>query len=104
FENGGFASLAGTVFRIAYDHTGNLPLGNPFSTSLDGTNYWVTGRIGHNVTPQFYVFAESSGIFQRFNNSPFAPNDTELSGGLGPPIQRVCSEAKFSADIRLSTK
>src|SRR5262252_5396115 len=83
FENGGFASLAGTVFHIAYDHTGNLPLGNPFSTSLDGTNYWVTGRIGHNVTPQFYVFAESSGIFQRFNNSTFDTNGYRVIGGVG---------------------
>ena len=83
FENGGFASLAGTVFHIAYDHTGNLPLGNPFSTSLDGTNYWVTGRIGHNVTPQFYVFAESSGIFQRFNKSTFDTNGYRVIGGVG---------------------
>ena len=28
---------------------------------------------------------------------------TELSGALGPPIHRACSEAKFLADIRLST-
>src|SRR5262245_36064003 len=48
FEQGAFASLAGTVFHIQYDHTGNLPIGNPFSTSLDGTTYWVTGRIGKN--------------------------------------------------------
>ena len=83
FENGGFATLAGTAFHIAYDHTGNLPLGNPFSTSLDGTSYWATGRIGYNVTPQFYAFAESSGIFQRFNNSTFDTNGYRVIGGVG---------------------
>src|SRR6476660_8029935 len=74
FEAGAFTSLAVTVFHIQYDSTGNLPIGSPFSTSLDGTNYWVSGRIGKNFTPQLYAFAEASGIFQRFNNSTFDTN------------------------------
>jgi hypothetical protein len=83
FEQGAFASLAGTVFHIQYDHTGNLPIGNPFSTSLDGTNYWVTGRLGKNFTPQIYAFAEASGVFQRFNNSTFDTNGYRVTGGIG---------------------
>jgi Putative beta-barrel porin 2 len=78
-----FVTLGGTVFHIQYDHTGNLPIGNPFSTSLDGTSYWATGRVGYNLTPQFYVFAESSGIFQRFNNSTFDTNGYRVIGGVG---------------------
>jgi hypothetical protein len=86
FKNFGeqvFASLTGTVFHIQYDHTGNLPLGNPFSTSLDGTSYWATGRIGYNVTPQLYAFADASAIFQRFNNSTFDTNGYRVVGGVG---------------------
>src|SRR5262245_24484413 len=82
FDNA-FVSLAGTVYHIQFDQTTNLPLGNPFSTSLDGTSYWVVGRAGYNVTPQFYVFAESAGIFQRFNNSTFDTNGYRVSGGVG---------------------
>jgi hypothetical protein len=82
FDNA-FVSLAGTAFHIAFDHTGELPIGSPFSTSLDGTSYWVTGRVGYNVTPQVYVFAEPSGIFQRFNNSTFDTNGYRVVGGVG---------------------
>ena len=83
FENNTFATVSGTVFHIQYDHTAALPIGLPFSTSLDGTNYWATGRVGYNVTPQFYVFAEGSGIFQRFNNSLFDTNGYRAIGGVG---------------------
>jgi Putative beta-barrel porin 2 len=83
FEDGGFVSLAGTAFHIQFDHTTNLPFGNPFSTSFDGTSYWVTGRAGYNVTPQLYVFVEPSGIFQRFNNSTFDTNGYRVIGGVG---------------------
>jgi Putative beta-barrel porin 2 len=82
FDNA-FVSVAGTVFHIAFDHIGSLPIGSPFSTSLDGTSYWVTGRVGYNVTPQVYVFAEPSGIFQRFNNSTFDTNGYRVVGGVG---------------------
>ena len=78
-----FVALSGTVFHIQFDNTGNLPPGNPFQTSIDGTSYWVTGRIGYNVTPSLYTFAESSGIFQRFNNSSFDTNGYRVVGGLG---------------------
>jgi len=78
-----FVVLSGTVFHIGFDNTNNLPPGNPFQTSLDGTNYWVTGRLGYNVTPSLYAFAESSGIFQRFNNSSFDTNGYRVIGGLG---------------------
>ena len=83
FDNTSFVALSGTVFHIAFDNTGNLPPGNPFQTSLDGTSYWLTGRIGYNVTPSLYVFAESSGIFQRFNNSSFDTNGYRVMGGVG---------------------
>ena len=83
FDNTGSVALAATVFHIAFDNTGNLPLGSPFQTSLDGTSYWVTGRIAGNVTPSVYVFAESSGIFQRFNNSSFDTNGYRVIGGIG---------------------
>jgi len=78
-----FVSLSGTAFHIGFDHTNNLPLGNPFSTSLDGSSVWVTGRIGYNVTPQLYVFGESSGIFQWFNNSTFDTTGYRVIGGIG---------------------
>src|SRR5262249_8875623 len=83
FDNTYFAVLSGTVFHIGFDNTGNLPPGNPFQTSLDGTSYWVTGRGGYNVTPSLYVFAEASGIFQRFNNSSFDTNGYRVIGGVG---------------------
>src|SRR5262249_10712788 len=83
FDNTSSVALAATVFHIAFDNTGNLPLGSPFQTSLDGTSYWVTGRIAGNVTPLVYVFAESSGIFQRFNNSSFDTNGYRVTGGIG---------------------
>jgi Putative beta-barrel porin 2 len=82
FDNA-FVSLAGTAFHIQFDRTTELPIGSPFSTSLDGTSYWVTGRVGYNVTPQFYVFAEPSGVFQRFNNSTFDTNGYRVVGGVG---------------------
>src|SRR5215471_471898 len=83
FENNAFVSFSGTVFDIQYDHTAALPIGSPFSTSLDGINYWATGRIGYNFTPQFYGFVEGSGIFQRFNNSLFDTNGYRVLGGVG---------------------
>src|SRR5436305_1485611 len=83
FDNTSFVALSGTLFHIAFDNTGNLPPGNPFQTSLDGTSYWLTGRIGYNVTPSLYVFAEPSGIFQRFNNSSFDTNGYRVIGGVG---------------------
>jgi len=83
FDNTSSVALAATVFHIAFDNTGNLPLGSPFQTSLDGTSYCVTGRIAGNVTPLVYVFAESSGIFQRFNNSSFDTNGYRVIGGIG---------------------
>jgi hypothetical protein len=43
----------------------------------------VTGRIGYNVTPQLYVFGESSGIFQWFNNSTFDTTGYRVIGGIG---------------------
>src|SRR5262249_49514280 len=36
-----------------------------------------------NVTPQLYVFAEPSAIFQRFNNSAFDTNGYRAVGGVG---------------------
>ncbi len=56
---------------------------DPFSTSHDGASYWATARAGYNVTPQFYVFAEGSGIFQRFKNSIFDTNGYRVIGGFG---------------------
>jgi hypothetical protein len=81
--NNAFAILSGTVFHIAFDNTAPLPFIDPFLTSHDGTSYWVTGRAGYNVNPQLYVFAESSGIFQRFNNSIFDTNGYRVVGGFG---------------------
>ena len=55
----------------------------PFNTSHDGTSYWAGGRIGYDVTPQMYVFAEVDGIFQTFNNSVFNTNGYRVIGGVG---------------------
>src|SRR5262249_28917385 len=79
-----FVRLSGTAFQIGFDHPNNLlRLGNPCATSLDGSSVWVTGRIGYNVTPQLYVFGESSGIFQWFNNSTFDTTGYRVIGGIG---------------------
>ena len=76
-----FVTLSGTAYYIAFDHSDNAPV--PFQTSHDGANYWVSGRVGYHVTPQFYVFAEGDGIFQRFNNSLFDTNGYRVIGGIG---------------------
>jgi hypothetical protein len=79
-----FVVLSGTVFHIAFDDTPNLSqVNNPLQTSHDGTSYWVTGRVGANIVPSLYVFAEGSGIFQRFNNSLFDTNGYRAIGGFG---------------------
>jgi hypothetical protein len=83
FDNTSSVSLAATVFHVGFDSTNTLPVNSPFQTSLDGTSYWVTGRIAGNVTPLFYAFVESSGIFQRFNNSSFDTNGYRVIGGIG---------------------
>ena len=84
FENA-FVTLSGTAFHITFDNnnTINLPANDPFLTSHDATSYWLTARAGYNLTPQFYVFAEGSGIFQRFNNSLFDTNGYRVVGGVG---------------------
>ena len=94
-----FVTLGGTAYYIAFDHPDSAPV--PFQTSHDGANYWVSGRVGYHVTPQFYVFAEGDGIFQRFNNSLFTRTDTELLGALDRTTHKVCSVVKSMADIRL---
>jgi hypothetical protein len=76
-----FVTLSGTAFGIIYDHSDNVPA--PFQTSHDGTSFWASGRLGYNVTPAFYVFAQGDGIFQRFNNSVFDTNGYRVIGGVG---------------------
>ena len=76
-----FVTLSGTAYYIAYDHSDNVPV--PFQTSHNGANFWVSGRVGYHVMPQFYVFAEGDGIFQRFNNSLFDTNGYRVIGGIG---------------------
>jgi hypothetical protein len=83
FDNNAFVVLSGTAFHIAFDNTSTVQFIDPFQTSRDGTSYWVTGRAGYNVSPQLYVFAESSGIFQRFNNSLFDTDGYRVIGGFG---------------------
>jgi hypothetical protein len=78
-----FTTLSATVFHIAFDRSSNSSVSSPFDTSHDGTSVWVTGRLGYNVTPKVFVFAESSGIFQRFNNSLFDTNGYRVVGGVG---------------------
>ena len=82
FDNA-FVALSGTAFHIAFDKFTALPFNDPFSTSHDGTSVWATGRAGYNLTPQLYVFAEGSGIFQRFRNSAFDTNGYRVIGGFG---------------------
>jgi len=75
----GFITLGGDVAHIAWDHTNS-----PFQIAEDGTLYRVTGRFGYNVTPQFYVFAEPSGIFQHINNSTTVDTSGyRVVGGIG---------------------
>ena len=99
--NQAFVTLGGTAFYILFDHPDNIPA--PFQTSHDGAKYWVTGRVGYNVSRSFYVFAEGDGIFQRFNNSVFNTNGYRVIGGVGSDDPRVCSVVKSMADIRLRT-
>ena len=78
----GFASVTATGYYIAYDQQpDNIP--QPFQTSLNGADVWVTGRLGYHVIPALYVFAEGDGIFQRFQNSVFDTNGFRVLGGLG---------------------
>ncbi len=81
--NNAFVAVSGTAFHIAFDKFTALPFNDPFSTSHDGTSVWATGRVGYNITPQFYVFGEGSGIFQRFRNSVFDTNGYRVTGGVG---------------------
>jgi hypothetical protein len=74
-------SLSGTAFGIVYDHSDNIPA--PFQTSHDGASFWASARLGYNVTPAFYVFAQGDGIFQRFSNSLFDTNGYRVIGGVG---------------------
>jgi hypothetical protein len=75
----GFVSLGGSVAHIAWDRTNS-----PFQIAEDGTLEWVSGRIGYNVTPQFYVFADASGIFQQVNNSTTVhTSGYRVTGGIG---------------------
>ena len=77
----GFASITGTAFHIAYDHSNDvLP---PFNTSNDGTAIWLSGRVGYHFVPSLYGFAEVTGVWQRFNNSIFDTNGYRILGGLG---------------------
>ena len=81
-----FVTLSGTVFDILYDHSDNVPF--PFQTSHDGASFWISGRVGYNFTPAFYVFAQGDGIFQRFSNSVFNTNGYRVIGGIGSNDQR----------------
>ena len=76
-----FVSLSGTAYDILYDHPDNVPA--PFQTSHDGASFWISGRVGYNVTPSFYVFAQGDGIFQRFNTSLFDTDGYRVIGGIG---------------------
>ena len=83
YDNRGFVTLSGTVYYIAFDHQDNLPANDFLSTSHDGYNYYLSGRVGYHVVPAVYVFAESDGILQRFNNSLFNTNGYRVVGGVG---------------------
>ena len=76
-----FVTVSGTAFNIIYDHSDNVP--DPFQTSHDGASFWISGRVGYNFTPSFYVFAQGDGIFQRFSNSLFDTNGYRVIGGVG---------------------
>jgi hypothetical protein len=81
-----FVTLGGTAYYIAFDHPDSALF--PFQTTHDGANYWITGRVGYHVTPQFYVFAEGDGVFQRFKNSLFDTNGYRVLGGIGSDDQQ----------------
>jgi hypothetical protein len=75
----GFVSIGGDVAHIAWDHTNS-----PFQIAEDGTIERVSGRFGYNVTPQFYVFVQPSGIFQQVNNSTTVhTSGFSVVGGIG---------------------
>jgi hypothetical protein len=76
-----FATLTGNAFRIQYDHANNIPA--PFNTSLDGSSFWLDGRVGWHFVPTIYAFVDGAGIWQRFTNSLFNTNGYRVTGGLG---------------------
>jgi len=76
-----FATLSGNAFRIQYDHANNIPA--PFNTSLDGSSYWLDGRVGWHFVPTIYAYVEGAGIWQRFTNSLFNTNGYRVTGGIG---------------------
>jgi hypothetical protein len=76
-----FTTLTGNVFRIQYDHANNIPA--PFNTSLDGSSFWLDGRVGWHFVPTIYAYVDGAGIWQRFTNSLFNTNGYRVTGGLG---------------------
>jgi len=80
-----FATLSGNAFRIQYDHANNIPA--PFNTSLDGSSYWLDGRVGWHFVPTIYAYVEGAGIWQRFTNSLFNTNGYRVTGGIGTDAQ-----------------
>ena len=86
-DDRGFVTVGGAAYYLAFDHQVDLaplgPLVTPFQTSHDGANYQASARIGYHVAPSVYVFADGSGIFQRFNNGLFDTNGYRVTGGIG---------------------
>jgi hypothetical protein len=78
-----FATLSTSVFNIVYDRTPSSVVDDAFRTSANGTSVYTTARVGYNVMPTVFVFAEGTGIFQRFDNSLFNTNGYRVVGGVG---------------------
>lgn len=73
----GFAGLTVNAVSTVFDS-------NPgFVTSRDGTVYTVAGRVGYDVTPQIYAFADPQVDWQRYRFSARDSNGYRVTGGFG---------------------
>lgn len=81
--NRSFVVLGGSISHIAYDNTASLVGGALVPSSLDGTVYVLSGRVGYWVTPLFYSFAESSIDRRNFATSAFDSSVYRFVGGIG---------------------
>ncbi len=52
-------------------------------TSADGAIYTLTGRVGYNISPVIYVFAEPRVNWWQYTNSDFDSTGYRVVGGIG---------------------
>ena len=80
--NRSFVALGTSTTYVAYDNATVRP-GSPTTTFPDGVVTSVTGRAGTWVGPWFYVFAEPSADWRRYDNASLDSRGYRVIGGVG---------------------